>query len=131
MVFNLFKIFENVSSGSIRGVKTETRDNVIQEWKNIDILLTKKGPSQLRQALLAADKTLDNILRDKISGDNMGERLKNAKDLFDRYDYDKIWAAHKMRNNLVHESGYEPPYHMVMTGIEVFRKAVNSMGVRV
>ncbi len=130
MVFNLFKLFENIgANGSI--VKPATRDNVIQEWNNIGILVRSKGPSQLRQALLSADKTLDNVLRDKVFGENMGERLKNAKDLFTKEDYDRIWAAHKMRNALVHESGYEPIQSMLITGIEVFRKAVNTLGVRV
>jgi hypothetical protein len=61
----------------------------------------------------------------------MGERLKMAKDTFDRDLYNKIWEAHKVRNNLVHEAGYEPPYYVLTDAIEKLRLAIVSLGVKV
>lgn len=112
-------------------VYPQTVELIKREWEDIDVLLKQRGPSQIRQALLKADKTLDNALRDAVDGEGMGERLKNARDLFDYQVYDKIWKAHRMRNSLVHESGYEPPYHMVEGGIADLRNALNKLGVRV
>ncbi len=112
-------------------VLQDTCDLITREWEQIDILINQGGPSQLRQALIKADKTLDNALRDVVLGEKMGERLKNAKEKFDYSTYDKIWKAHKMRNNLVHESGFEPPYHVVELAIEDLRRGLNKLGVRV
>lgn len=114
---------------SRRVISPQTRNNVESEWKNIQVLLSAKGPSQLRQALISADKCVDNVLRDLVSGETMGERLKSAENLFDRDLYNKIWQAHKIRNTLVHEVGYEPPHFVVTEAVENFRKGLNSVGI--
>ena len=103
-------------------ISTETRGLVKSEWEKIDTLLKGGKPSQLRQALISADKTVDNCLRDLVDGTKMGERLKNAKELFEWSTYDKIWKAHKIRNKLVHESGFEPPYHVLIKSNKEFKK---------
>lgn len=109
--------------------KPETKENISREWKNIQVLLNGKSPSQLRQALISADKCVDNALKDFVDGETMGERLKNADNLFDRDLYNKIWDAHKVRNTLVHEVGYEPPHFLVTQSVESFRKGLNSLGI--
>jgi hypothetical protein len=111
-------------------VSTQTEQRIQSDWKNIKTLLASKGPSQLRQALITADKTLDSALKDIVAGETMGERLKNAKDKFDRDLYNKIWEAHKIRNALVHEAGYEPPYHMVTRAIENLKTGLQSLRVK-
>ncbi len=112
-------------------VSPGTQQAIQSEWRNIEVLLQGKQPSQLRQALISADKSLDNALRDVVAGETMGERLKNSKDMFDYPTYDKIWKAHKMRNTLVHEAGYEPTHHMVTGAIEDLRKGLKVLGVNV
>lgn len=122
-------LFGKKSGGRI--ISEVTRNNVTRDWNNIKVLLDQKGPSQLRQALITADKCLDNALRDVVDGETMGERLKNAEDKFDRDTYNKIWEAHKIRNNLVHESGYEPPYFVVTKAVEDLKKGLQVLGVSV
>ena len=112
-------------------VNVLTRQNIEMEWKNIDVMLKQKGPSQLRLALITADKTLDNALRDMVDGDTLGDKLKNASEIFDKETLNKIWEAHKLRNNLVHESGFEPPYFVVTEAVQNFRSALYILGVRV
>ncbi len=126
----LKKLFTNTSTGR-RGVTGPTETAIKREWENINILLSQKGPSQLRQALISADKTLDNALRDVAPGTTMGERLKATKDRFDPYIYNKVWEAHKVRNNLVHEAGYEPPHYMLTEAVENLRKGLDNLGIRV
>ncbi|MFC1755956.1 hypothetical protein ACFLZK_01150 [Patescibacteria group bacterium] len=110
-------------------VTVHTKKMIESDLRNVDVLLKGKKPSQLRQALITTDKALDNALKDVVIGENMGERLKNASELFDRDLYNKIWSAHKMRNSVVHESGYEPPYHMVTQGIDNLKKGLRTLGV--
>ena len=112
-------------------VSQQTEDSIRSDWAKIDELLRLKSPSQLRQALIAADRSLDHALKDIFEGEAMGERLKNAKDRFEKNMYNKIWEAHKIRNNLVHEAGYEPPYYMLTNAVETFRTALRSLNVRI
>ncbi len=126
----LFDLFFKKSTKS-RIITVETKEKIQRDWKNIEILLTQKGPSQLRQALITADKSLDNALKDIVDGETMGERLKNAENFFEREQYNKIWEAHKIRNNLVHESGYEPPYFVVTKAVQDLKEGLEKVGVRV
>lgn len=112
-------------------ISIETRNNIDRDWKNIVVLLSSKGPSQLRQALITADKCLDNALRDVVPGETMGERLKSAETKFDRDLYNKIWEAHKIRNTLVHESGYEPPYFVITQSVENLKLGLQVLGIRI
>jgi hypothetical protein len=123
-----FKLLFNVKK-SRRIISLQTRDNVERDWKRVNELLEKKGPSQLREALITADRCLDSVLKDLIDGETMGERLKNASDMFDRDLYNKIWEAHKVRNTLVHEAGYEPPYFVINQSVENLRQGLNSLGM--
>jgi len=92
-------------------------------------MLKGGSPSQMRQALISADKTMDAALKDLVSGSGMGERLKYAKNLFSPDTYDKIWKAHKVRNNLVHEAGYEPTYFVLKSSIEDLKRGLIELKV--
>lgn len=130
MLENILKfLFNSVSKRHT--VSQQTEEKIKIDWENINLLLKQKGPSQLRQALIAADKTLDTALRDIVSGETMGERLKDARDRFEPYIYNKIWEAHKVRNNLVHELGYEPPYFLVIESINDLRSGLREIGVKI
>jgi len=132
MLLNLIKkLLTGTSARSRYSVSPETEQKIQMDWENIQVLLKQKSPSQLRHALITADKSLDNALRDVIEGETMGERLKNAKARFDPVIYNKIWEAHKVRNSMVHESGYEPPHFIVTEAIENLRRGLNTLGVRV
>ncbi|MFH1648569.1 MAG: hypothetical protein ABIA11_02475 [Patescibacteria group bacterium] len=126
---NLFTIFGKKKLS--RSISKNTEDLIQREWKQIDTLLSGKSPSQLRQALISADKTLDNALRDLFDGNTLGDRLKLSDKKFDRYLYDDIWKAHKLRNNLVHESGFELPHFVITEAIQTLRKALQTLGVRI
>ncbi len=113
------------------GVLPTTLDLIQADWQQIDILIKGGQPSQLKDALLKADKTLDNALRDIVAGDQMSDRLKNAKDKFEYSLYDKLWKAHKMRNAMVHEAGFDPIHTMVKRAIEDLRAGLRVLGVKV
>jgi hypothetical protein len=131
MLANFFKkLFSSKGIRSSRYVSSQTEDKIRRDWENVEILLKQKSPSQLKQALLTADKALDNALRDIVPGETMGERLKNAKDRFDWPVYNKIWEAHKIRNALVHESDFEPPYHVLITSVQDLKRGLTSLRIK-
>ena len=63
-------------------VSQQTEDRIKSDWIKIDELLRLRSPSQLRQALISADRSLDQALKDIFEGETMGERLKSANDRY-------------------------------------------------
>ncbi|NMB69863.1 hypothetical protein GYA27_01500 [candidate division WWE3 bacterium] len=128
-LFNFFDLF-SFGSGDGGFVTIKTERKIVSDWEKISGLLATRQPSSLRQALIIADRTFDAALKDMVSGESMGERLKNAKTYFDKDTYGKIWEAHKIRNNLVHESDYDPPYYVVGDAIATLKTALTRLRVR-
>ena len=106
------------------------REFIMQEWQEIQQLVDLNKPSARNQALIRADKLVDHALKVVSSGETMGERLKNAQDAFSSWDvYDDLWKAHKIRNKMVHEAGFEPPYYTVKDALEKIKRGLRDLGV--
>ncbi len=101
------------------------------EWQKVEELLSLGKPSQLKQAVIGADKIVDYILTRLVTGSSLGERLKSARDLFERDVYNSLWEAHKVRNALVHESSYDPPYFVCKEVVNKFKEAILSLNIRI
>lgn len=117
-----------------RGGKTISASvmNIIEnEWKQIDQERKNKSAAVLKNCLIKADKSLDNLLKELVHGNTMGERMIAGKNKFSPDVYSAIWSAHKVRNAMVHESGYEPTYYILEEAIENLRKGVKQLGARV
>ncbi len=114
-----------------RRVTAETLSKIKYDWDKIKILLQEGKPSQLRQALMDADKCLDAALKDLVNGQSMGERLKNSRNLFDKDTYTKVWKAHRVRNAMVHEAGFEPNHIMLVRSVADLKHGLYVLGVRV
>lgn len=123
-------LFSSVFGSPSYGISAKTRQDIVNAWTNVDEALTTKIPSQLRHALITADKSLDNALRDIVRGETMGERLKNAKNKFEYPVYDGIWRAHKIRNSMVHETSFEPSYTTLISAIHDLKKGLDALGVK-
>lgn len=104
---------------------------VTRDWQEIETLIKGDSPSQLKQAIIVADRSLDAVLKDLVLGDNMGERLKNAKNLFHPQTYDKIWQSHKLRNALIHESGFEAQGFIIKNSVNQFKIALKELGLKI
>jgi len=130
LFIDFIKFLFNPKGPKIHRVSAQTILTIQNKWRvSIDLALKTKKPSQLRQALITADKLLDAALKDVSTGENMGERLKNAQKKFDWAVYDKLWKAHKVRNALVHDVSYEPTYFVLEEALTDFKKGLESLGV--
>jgi hypothetical protein len=111
--------------GGLRLSRTETAE----KWAVIEAM-SHGGGNGLRQALTDADKLLDNVLRTQgFAGDTMGERLKHAKSRFSNYaHYDGAWRAHKVRNALVHEVGFDLVPSQAKEALADFKTAIQDLG---
>lgn len=121
------------SGGKPQGKKISTSVYSVVEgdWRQINIDLKSKSPAVLKNALIKADKSVDNLLKELVHGNTMGERMIAGKNKFSPEVYSAIWSAHKVRNAMVHESGYEPTYYILEEAISNLRKGVKQLGAKV
>ena len=96
-------------------------------WLKIENELNQNNPASFSLAVLDADKLLDEALRDlRVPGATLGERLKHSSDRFTNLN--KIWAAHKLRNQTAHETGFHPSYKQARFALAVFKQALKDLG---
>ena len=106
-----------------------SRSEVATRWQVI-MAASAAGPAGLKSAISDADKLVDGVLRSHgIAGDTMGERLKQARDRFnDRDIYDGLWRAHKLRNALAHEVGFDLVPSQAKEALHDFERALKTLG---
>lgn len=111
-----------------RVIPAEEKAYAHVRWHEVEKMVAKGGPSNLQHAIVEADKLVDHCLKHlAIPGDSMGERLRNSQDRFT--DYDGLWKAHKVRNQVVHESRKELLSFETKQAIERFKRALTDLGV--
>lgn len=106
-----------------------SKDLIQSKWLEVGAMMQEGGPANYRQAIMEADKLIDMVLRSKVPGDTMGERLKNARGLFHRTTYDRLWTAHKIRNKLAHEAEFEGLSSDAKMAVRNFEKALRELRV--
>ncbi len=117
------------SGGSSNVVSLDTSRKIQRDWDNVEVLIKGSSPSQLKQALITADKLLDSALKEISPGEGMAERMKNMRDRMDRGSYQRMWEAHKLRNNVVHEINFDPPHFVLKEAVANLKNALYKMGV--
>lgn len=74
-----------------------------EKWAEIEELMAADSALSWKMAVIEADKLMDSALkRAFMRGDNMGERLRYAAHKHPKIQ--KVWEAHILRNDLVHET---------------------------
>ena len=111
-------------------LSSSEEEAVRSRWQKVEELLSLGKPSQLKQGIIESDKIVDGVLRELCLGSSMGERLKSARELFNWDVYNGLWEAHKVRNSLVHESSYDPPYYICRETIQKFKRALLALRIR-
>ena len=96
------------------------------EWS--DIIDLQKDYKTRPISIVNADKLLDEALKGlSFRGGTMAERLISAKGRLK--DRDAVWAAHRLRNKIVHDSLHEPTEKEVKIALDGYRKAFRDLGV--
>ena len=94
----------------------------------IENSLTKSNPQSYQMAVVEGDKLLDKAMMEMgISGKTMGERLKKCgKEKFSQLN--AVWNAHKLRNQIAHESGFKLEYHQARHALTIYKQALKDLG---
>jgi hypothetical protein len=97
-------------------------------WQAI-LATSKTGASGLKSALGDADKLFDHVMRQLgFPGDTFGERLKGGRQRFSTYGvYDAIWRAHKLRNSLAHDLGFDLVVSQVTEALSDFERGLRDL----
>lgn len=106
------------------------REQYRDHWDTIQALVAHQTNEQhWRQAVLEADKLVDQAFRDlAVPGATFGERLRAAEWRFDKTTYHNLWEAHKLRNQIAHEVGYQIGKQDAETALSHFVTALSSLG---
>jgi hypothetical protein len=96
-------------------------------WLSIEKQLNKAEVSSFSLCVLNADKLLDQALKERgVKGETMGERMKTAKDTWSNAN--AVWGAHKLRNQVAHESEVHVSYDDARRALAGFKQALKDMG---
>lgn len=98
-----------------------------EQWLNIQNGLDKSNVDTYQYAILNADKLLDKALIELgVSGDTMGQRLKNYQAVMPNIS--KVWSAHKIRNRIAHEVNEKISPMVARRMLSVYKKALHDIG---
>lgn len=96
-----------------------------RKWLSIESSLTSDEASR-HLAILNADKLLDAALKARgFKGTTMGERMKSARTTF--RNNNAVWAAHKLRNQIAHESDVQIKPQTAKYALGAFKNALKDL----
>lgn len=97
------------------------------KWLKIENGLTKADTRSYNLSVLEADKLLDKALKEMgIPGQSMGEKLKKLGNRLPNLQ--QVWHAHRLRNQIVHESDFQVKYDDAKHALRIFRQALKNLG---
>lgn len=100
-------------------------DKYRSKWLEIEQKLTKDDVASHQLCILNADKLLDQALREKgVPGNTMGERMKVTK----WSNANAVWTAHKLRNQIAHESDVTIDYMAARRALASFKQGLKDIG---
>ncbi|MBU0540453.1 hypothetical protein KKF59_02815 [Patescibacteria group bacterium] len=104
-----------------------TREEIQRRWKMIRET-AKQGTMGAKVAIMEADTLLDSALKSMtMPGQTLGERLKMA--CYKYPNLKKVWWAHKLRNQLVHEATFQLGSRQAHQALDEFEKALKTLNL--
>lgn len=96
-------------------------------WLKVENGLVRGDPRSYSLSVIEADKLLDKALNEMgLPGKTMGERLKRVTDKFEKPN--AVWSAHKLRNQIAHEHGFDVDYAQASRALAAFKQALKDLG---
>ena len=124
LIGGLLIVFIQLTS---RGHKQLDREMYQKVWRAIQRGAKAGSADSLQMAIGKADKLLDKAMRDcGAAGATMGDRLKSRKG--DWTDENGLWAAHKLRNQIAHETKVKLTAQSFRRAMTSFEQALKDLG---
>lgn len=97
------------------------------KWMEIESQLKQSEEHSYMACIMNADKLLDQALRERgIAGKTMGERMKSFQGKWTNGN--GIWAAHKVRNRLAHETDARVDYERTRQALTAYKQGLKDVG---
>lgn len=107
--------------------RTLDQDKYRSRWMAIETRLKRDDENSYTVCIFEADKLLDQALRDRgLSGKTMADRMKQCQGKWTNGN--GVWAAHKLRNKLAHETDTQVDYERTRLALLAFKQGLKDMG---
>lgn len=130
-IFSLYKAWQFKPKLNHKKTKKKTislrREIYRAQWFNIMLKFKEGDLNSQKLAIIEADKLVDSILKEiGVAGEHLADKLSkiNPESL---KSLEKLWAAHRIRNDLVHTPGFvlsEEEAKKVLEYYELFLKEI-------
>lgn len=96
-------------------------------WMRIEGKLQRSDPHTHMICVMEADTLLDQALRERgVIGKTMADRMKQYQGKWTNGN--GVWAAHKLRNKLAHETDVHIDYERARQALVAFKQALKDVG---
>jgi len=120
----LLFVFISLSKNSPR---TLDQNKYRSRWMAIETRLKRDDENSFTVCILDADKLLDQALRDRgLAGKTMAERMKQFQGKWTNGN--GVWAAHKLRNRLAHETDARVDYDRTRQALVAYKQGLKDTG---
>jgi hypothetical protein len=107
--------------------RTLDQDKYRSRWMSIESRLKRDDNNSHIVCVLDADKLLDQALRERgLSGKTMADRMKQCQGKWTNGN--GVWAAHKLRNKLAHETDARIDYERARQALVAYKQGLKDMG---
>lgn len=120
-IFQAMHAFDEPKSAPLEKNKNQ------EDWDKILAGGKSENENDRKQAVISADSLIDKIFgMAGYSGENLGEKLKNIEPA-DLDSLNALWEAHKTRNRITHEPGYQLSKEDSERALTNFEKALKEL----
>ena len=104
------------------------KENYQVDFLRIENSLQQGNEATYAMAIIQGDKLLDKALCEMgVQGRTMGDRLKKVgNQKFTQVN--AVWHAHKLRNQIAHESDFHPEYRQAQHALTTYKQALRDLG---
>ncbi len=120
-------LFISISLTKKRG-HTFDKENYQVDFLRIENSLDRSNEASYAMVIIEGDKLLDRALCEMgVQGRTMGDRMKKiGKEKFTQLN--AVWHAHKLRNQIAHESDFHPEYRQAEHALATYKQALRDLG---
>lgn len=97
-------------------------------WAEIKKHVYSASTAEWKFAIVEADKLMDDALKAAgFAGESMGERMMSIQP-GQIANLDALWRAHKVRNQVVHDVGFDLKHGQAVDAIEIYEGVLRELG---
>lgn len=119
-------IYDNIIKESI-STPDQTSEFAKSKWEEIMSKINSESEEDWKMSIIKADALLDTILKRKgLPGETTKERLK-AISQENVLDLNNIWEAHRVRNEIAHNTGFSLTKKDAVKFLKIYKKALEDL----